>query len=124
MREDTTYASPGTETAATEGADGVYSYAATTTVVGAKMDPKQKAGKKPSDETKNAKPDKPQRGNYRQQPPADVSHKQGPAGELYAMPEKKPRTKGHVHGPPGDMYAVVAKPSKVSEYCVVCVHCW
>ena len=115
LHEDATYASPGEKNAATEGADGVYSYAATTTVVGAKMDPKQKAGKKAGDEKKDAQPDKPKRGNYKQPPPADVPHKQGPAGELYAMPEKKPQTVGHVQGPQGDFYAVSAKPSKVSE---------
>ena len=119
LHEDTTYASPGKETAATEGADGVYPYAATTTVVGAKMDPRRRAGKEASDETKYAQPDKPKRDK---QPPttADVPHKQEPAGELYAMPVKKPLTVGHAQGPQGDMYAVPAKPSKVSEYCVVC----
>ena len=113
--EDTTYTSPGTETAVTEGADGVYSYAATTTVVGAKMESKQKAGKKPSDETKDAQPD-----TAETTPPADVQHKQGPTGELCAIPEMKPLTVVHVQGPQGVMYAVSAKPSKVSES-VLCV---
>ena len=119
MREDTTYAAPDKDKTAAESGDGggVYSYAATTTVVGAKH---TKPGAKPGGEKNiaqdvSAQPEKPMRGSKKLPPPADVPHKQGPVGDLYAMPDKKAPEIGHVSGPQGDMYAVAAKPSKVSD---------
>ena len=119
MREDTTYAAPGKDKTAAESGDagGVYSYAATTTVVGAKH---TKPGAKPSGERNvaeniSAHPEKPMRGSKKQPPPANVPHKQGPVGDLYAMPDKKALEVGHKSGPQGDMYAMSVKPSKVSD---------
>ena len=117
MHGDTTYAAPQKESTATQGGEGEYSYAATTTVVGAQH---SKSGKQLGDEKKAAKdefaqPDKPKRGSKKQPAPADVPHKQGPAGDVYAMPDKKAPEVGHRAGPQGDMYAVSIKPSKVSD---------
>ena len=112
-----TYAAPDKEKPAAEGGEGVYSYAATTTVVGAKH---SKPEVKPGSEQNitgnvSVQPEKPMRGSKKQPPSADVSHKQGPVGDLYAMPDKKVPEVGHKPGPQGDMYAVAAKPSKVSD---------
>ena len=120
MHGDTTYATPDKEKAAIQGGDGEYSYAATTTIVGAQH---SKSEKKPGDEKKVAKdesaqPDKPKRGSKKQPVPADVPHKQGPAGDVYAMPDKKVPEVGHKPGPQGDMYAVSTKPFKVSD--IIC----
>ena len=114
MHGDTTYAAPGKDKAAAESVgDGVYSYAATTTVVGAQHN-------KPGGETKttgnvSVQPEKLKRGSKKQPLPSDVSHKQGPVGDLYAMPDKKALEVGHKAGPQGDMYAMAAKPPKVSD---------
>ena len=122
---DTTYASPGKDKAATEGGEGEYSYAATTTVIGAKHskpEPKP-GGEKNTTHNVSAQPEKPKRGSNKHSPPADVSHKHGPVGDLYAMPDKKAQEVEHRAGPQGDMYALAAKPSKVSGSSIstVCV---
>ena len=44
-----------------------------------------------------------------------MPHKQGPAGDVYTIPNKKAPEVGHKAGPQKDMYAVAAKPSKVSD---------
>lgn len=122
MHGETTYAAPGKDKAAVESGDGVYSYAATTTVVGAKHgQPGAKpGGEKSIAEDVSAQPEKPVRGSKKQPPPSDVSHKQGPVGDLYAMPDKKATEVGHKAGPQGDMYAMTAKPSKVSDGHIYC----
>ena len=118
MQGDTTYAAPDKDKTAVEGGDGVYSYAATTTVVGAKH---SKHGANPSGEKDlSVQPEKPVRGSKKQPPPSDVPHKQGPVGDLYAMPDKKAAEVGHKAGPQGDMYAVAGKPSKVSDWSHLC----
>ena len=126
MHGGTTYATPGKEKAAAQDGDGEYSYAATTTVVGAQH---SKLGKKPGGEKKvtedvSAQPDKPKRGSKKQPAPADVPHKQGPGGDVYAMPDKKAPEVGHKAGPQGDMYAVSAKPSKVSDHTHLMCYVW
>ena len=117
MHGDTTYASPGKDKAATEGGEGEYSYAATTTVIGAKH---SKPGAKPGGEKNtthnvSAQPEKPKRGSNKHSPPADVPHKHGPVGDLYAMPDKKAQEVERKPGPQGDLYSMAAKPSKVSD---------
>ena len=115
MHGDTTYAAPDKDKTAVEGGDGVYSYAATTTVVGAKHSKPKPGSEKKVAEDVSAQPEKPVRGSKKQPPPSDVHHKQGPVGDLYAMPDKKAAEVGHKAGPQGDMYAVAGKPSKVSD---------
>lgn len=107
---DTTYAAPDKNKATAEGGDGVYSYAATQTVVGAQHG--KPGGETTARENVSVQPEKPKRGSKK----ADVPHKQGPVGgDLYAMPDKKAPEVGHKAGPQGDMYAVAGKPSKVSD---------
>ena len=115
MHGDTTYAAPGKDKVTAEGGDGggVYSYAATTTVVGAQHS--KPGGERKATGNVSIQPEKPIRGSKKQPPPADVPHKQGPVGDLYAMPDKKAPEVGHKAGPQGDMYAMAAKPSKVSD---------
>ena len=113
MHGDTTYAAPDKNKAAAEGGEGVYSYAATTTVVGAQHN--KSGGETKATENVSVQPEKPKRGSKKQPPPSDVPHKQGPVGDLYAMPDKKALEVGHIAGPQGDMYAMAAKPSKVSD---------
>ena len=127
VRGDTTYATPDKDKAAAEGGEGEYSYAATTTVIGAKH---SKPEKKPDGEMKiaydvSAQPDKPKSGSNKHSPPADVPHKQGPVGDLYAMPDKKAQEVERKPGPQGDMYALAAK-SKVSDQVnlLFAWHCW
>ena len=43
-----------------------------------------------------------------------MPHKQGPAGDVYAIPNKKAPEVEHKAGPQ-DMYALAAKTSKVSD---------
>ena len=117
MHGGTTYATPDKDKAAAEGGEGEYSYAATTTVIGAKH---SKPQKKPDGEMKIAddacaQPEKPKRGSKKQSPPADVPHKQGPVGDLYAMPDKKAPEVERKPGPQGDLYSMAAKPFKVSD---------
>ena len=52
-----------------------------------------------------------------------VPHKEAPAGDLYAMPDKK-KDVSHTSGPvTGDEYALASKP-KVRKYLIfVCVLC-
>ena len=128
MHGGTTYATPDKDKAATEGGEGEYSYAATTTVIGAKH---SKPQKKPDGEMKvaddvSAQPEKPKRGSKKQSPPADVPHKQGPVGDLYAMPDKKAPEVERKPGPQGDLYSMAARPPKVSDqiYLLFAWHCW
>ena len=145
MGEDT-YASPGTEKPQPETTDGVYSYAATETKIGAQMKEREQQKKQPPPQgdtyeepnaAKNvqhktgtitgetyAQPDKPKRGTKKKdkQQKEPVTHKEAPAGDLYAMPDKK-KDISHTSGPvTGDEYAVASKP-KVRKYLIfVCVY--
>ena len=112
VHRDTTYAAPDKNRAATEGGEGVYSYAATPTVVGAQHS--KQGGETKATENVSVQPENP-RGSKKQPPLSDVPHKQGPIGDLYAMPDKKAPEVGHKTGPQGDMYAVTANPPKVSD---------
>ena len=76
MRGDTTYAAPDKDKAAAEGGDGVFSYAATTTIVGVQHN---KHGRKPGGENK---------------------------GDVYTISKKKTPEMGHKAGPQGDMYVL------------------
>ena len=115
MHGDTTYATADKDKVDAQGGDGVYSYAATTTVVGAQhFNPGAKSGdEKNIAEDVSVQPEK--KGSKKQPPPSDVPHKQGPVGDLYAMPGKKATEVGHKAGPQGDVYALSTKPSKVSD---------
>ena len=129
MHGGATYASPDKKRGPAQGGDGEYSYAATTTVVGSKLEPKHKAREEPGGERKvtedeSARPEKPKRGSKKQPAPSDVPHKQGPAGDVYAMPNKKVPEVGHKAGPQGDMYTVSAKPSKVSDHIHLMCYVW
>ena len=129
---DDTYASPGTEKPQPENTDGVYSYAVTETKIGAQLKEREQQKQKPPpgdfyEEPNAAKnpehkqgtitgevytePEKPKRGTKKgkqQQPP--VSHKEAPAGDLYAMPDKK-KDVSHTTGPvTGEEYALASKP--------------
>jgi hypothetical protein len=129
---DDTYASPGTEKPQPENTDGVYSYAVTETKIGAQLKERGQHKQKPPpgdfyeepNAAKNPKhkqgtitgevytePEKPKRGTKKgkqQQPP--VSHKEAPAGDLYAMPDKK-KDVSHTTGPvTGEEYALASKP--------------
>ena len=109
---DTTYAAPDKSKAATEGGDGVLSYAATPTVVPRLRKP---GGGTKATENVYVQPEKVKRGSKKQPPLSDVPHKQGPIGDLYTMPDKKALEVEHKAGPQGDMYAMTAKPSEVSD---------
>ena len=118
MHGGTTYATPDIKRAATQGRDEEYPYAATTAVVGSELELKQETGKEPGSKKKvtedeSARPAKPQRGKKKQPTLSNVHHKQGPAGDVYAIPNKEAPEVGHKVGSQGDMYAMAAKPSMI-----------